>query len=170
MHSRCSLRLFPDLSSDSAAGKGSLWLQGVARPGLLLQRWRQRLQLATCSARWAPVTTGAAQPQLTRPPGALVGCALLLGGPHAPLRPPQASEQGALAKSKRQASLGLLASSLCKQEGILPTHTQTHKCAHNPIFVKTRGRKGFVSDAPTCLQAFEQVKCSLKVPLHFCSL
>lgn len=81
------LRILPGPVSGSAAGKGCRRLEGAARPRLLLQRWRRHLQLATCSARRAPVTARAAQPAPAGPPRALVGCAPRLGGPGARPRP-----------------------------------------------------------------------------------
>lgn len=87
------LRILPGPVSGSAAGKGCRRLEGAARPGFLPQRWRRHLQVATCSAHRAPVTARASLPALASPPRPLVGCAPLLGGPGARLRPgPRSSE------------------------------------------------------------------------------
>jgi hypothetical protein len=101
------LRILPGPGSDSAAGKGSWRLKGAARLGILPQRWWRHLQVATCSARWAPVTARAALPAPTRPPGPLVGCAPRPGGPRARPRPAPASERAIASEGPLPCSLGL---------------------------------------------------------------
>lgn len=95
LRSSFSLRIFPGPISGSAAGEGTRRLEGADRPRLLPQRWPGHFQVATCSARRAPVTARAAQPALARPPGPLVGCAGRPGGPRAPPRPAPFSERSA---------------------------------------------------------------------------
>lgn len=81
-------------SSGSPGSKGGIGggkehpeAAAAARPGLLPQQERRHLQVATCSARRAPVTARAARPAPTRPSPLLVGCARRAGGPGARTRP-----------------------------------------------------------------------------------
>lgn len=81
-------------SSGSPGSKGGIGggkehpeAAAAARPGFLPQQKKRHLQVATCSARRAPVTARAARPAPTRPSPQLVGCARRAGGPGARTRP-----------------------------------------------------------------------------------